>query len=143
MTFYQAVLTQNQWIGSFTPATTAGATTQSSTSSVSAGVPPRGSTLVDMQTLTAGNFSNANPAGESVAFITVVAAIPMISYIPPQLYFRSAPALLTRMPGRPERWRISLKRHWTASGWLTSAGTTLARPPLMVTSAATTFGRSS
>lgn len=75
--FYVATLLQNQWIGSFTPASGAagqgGLTTTAGsprTSSSGANV-----TLFDLAALTSGRFVNAHPNGHATAFISVLAAI--------------------------------------------------------------------
>jgi hypothetical protein len=73
-TFYVAALNQNQWLGSFTPASGA-----SGAASFATKPPPAGTgaatRLFDLTALATGRFVNIHPRGDTTAFITVLAAI--------------------------------------------------------------------
>lgn len=74
--FYVAALLQNQWSGSFVPASGTAPHRTSATSTHGGAVAGGAAvTLFDLAALTTGRFVNVHPSGDAVAFIEVLAAI--------------------------------------------------------------------
>jgi hypothetical protein len=75
--YYVAALLQNQWAGSFVPASGAQPSTASASASRSSAAVGGDTTVTrfDLATLRSGRFVNVHPQGDTVVFVEVLAAV--------------------------------------------------------------------